>query len=90
MYMLLVLVEDKFGVLVWVVVLFFWCGFNIELLVVGVIECKDRLWMIIVVFVEDILFEQIIKQFNKLINVIKIVEQDDEYLVLWELVFIKV
>jgi len=55
--MLLVLVEDCFGVFVWIVGLFLCRGFNIDLFVVGFIEYSDILWMIVVVDVEDFLFE---------------------------------
>ncbi|OBJ49717.1 acetolactate synthase small subunit, partial [Mycobacterium tuberculosis] len=53
-------------------------------------ECKDRSRMTIVVSAEDTPLEQITKQLNKLINVIKIVEQDDEHSVSRELALIKV
>ncbi|HET9876110.1 MAG TPA: acetolactate synthase small subunit [Mycobacterium sp.] len=85
-----VLVEDKPGVLARVASLFSRRGFNIESLAVGATEVKDMSRMTIVVSVEDIPLEQITKQLNKLINVIKIVEQDDENSVARELALIKV
>jgi acetolactate synthase-1/3 small subunit len=85
-----VLVEDKPGVLARVAALFSRRGFNIESLAVGATEAKDMSRMTIVVSVEDIPLEQITKQLNKLINVIKIVEQDDENSVARELALIKV
>ncbi|MXI70772.1 acetolactate synthase small subunit [Mycobacterium tuberculosis] len=85
-----VLVEDKPGVLARVAALFSRRGFNIESLAVGATECKDRSRMTIVVSAEDTPLEQITKQLNKLINVIKIVEQDDEHSVSRELALIKV
>ncbi len=71
-----VLVEDKPGVLARVASLFSRRGFNIQSLAVGATEQKDMSRMTIVVSVEDSPLEQITKQLNKLVNVIKIVEQD--------------
>ncbi|HEX7322583.1 MAG TPA: acetolactate synthase small subunit [Mycobacterium sp.] len=85
-----VLVEDKPGVLARVAALFSRRGFNIQSLAVGATEVKDMSRMTIVVAVEDIPLEQITKQLNKLINVIKIVEQDDDNSVSRELALIKV
>ncbi|OHV05729.1 acetolactate synthase small subunit [Mycobacterium talmoniae] len=85
-----VLVEDKPGVLARVASLFSRRGFNIESLAVGATEQKDMSRMTIVVSVEDTPLEQITKQLNKLINVIKIVEQDDDNSVARELALIKV
>ena len=75
-----VLVEDKPGVLARVAALFSRRGFNIESLAVGATEQKNMSRMTIVVAVEDFPLEQITKQLNKLINVIKIVEQDERQL----------
>src|SRR5262245_15524687 len=85
-----VLVEDKPGVLARVASLFSRRGFNIQSLAVGATEQKDMSRMTIVVSVEDSPLEQITKQLNKLINVIKIVEQDAENSVARELALIKV
>jgi len=85
-----VLVEDKPGVLARVASLFSRRGFNIQSLAVGATEQKDMSRMTIVVSVEDSPLEQITKQLNKLINVIKIVEQDEENSVARELALIKV
>ena len=84
------LVEDKPGVLARVASLFSRRGFNIQSLAVGATEQKDMSRMTIVVSVEDSPLEQITKQLNKLINVIKIVEQDDDNAVSRELALIKV
>ena len=73
-----VLVEDKPGVLARVAALFSRRGFNIESLAVGATEHKNMSRMTIVVTAEETPLEQITKQLNKLINVIKIVEQDDD------------
>ena len=85
-----VLVEDKPGVLARVAALFSRRGFNIQSLAVGATEQKNLSRMTIVVSVEDFPLEQITKQLNKLINVIKIVEQDEEQSVSRELALIKV
>ena len=85
-----ILVEDKPGVLARVASLFSRRGFNIQSLAVGATEQKDMSRMTIVVSVEDSPLEQITKQLNKLVNVIKIVEQDQENSVARELALIKV
>ena len=85
-----VLVEDKPGVLARVASLFSRRGYNIQSLAVGATEHKNLSRMTIVVDVEDSPLEQITKQLNKLINVIKIVEQDEETTVSRELALIKV
>ena len=85
-----VLVEDKPGVLARVASLFSRRGFNIQSLAVGATEQKNLSRMTIVVQVEDFPLEQVTKQLNKLINVIKIVEQDEGQSVSRELALIKV
>ena len=85
-----VLVEDKPGVLARVAALFSRRGFNIESLAVGATEDKNMSRMTIVVSAEETPLEQITKQLNKLINVIKIIEQDDDNSVSRELALIKV
>ena len=85
-----VLVEDKPGVLARVAALFSRRGFNIESLAVGATEQKDMSRMTIVVSAEETPLEQITKQLNKLINVIKIVELEPSQAVQRELMLIKV
>ena len=85
-----VLVEDKPGVLARVASLFSRRGYNIQSLAVGATEHKNLSRMTIVVNAEDSPLEQITKQLNKLINVIKIVEQDEDNSVSRELALIKV
>lgn len=85
-----VLVEDRPGVLARVAALFSRRGFNIASLAVGPTEIKGRSRMTIMVEVDDFPLEQVTKQLNKLINVIKIVEQDPAQSVSRELVMIKV
>src|SRR6201982_2761734 len=85
-----VLVENKPGVLARVASLFSRRGFNIDSLAVGPTENGDVSRMTIVVNVEDLPLEQVTKQLNKLVNVIKIVELDPAQSVQRELVLIKV
>ncbi len=85
-----VLVENKPGILARVASLFSRRGFNIDSLAVGTTEHPDISRMTIVVNVEDRPLEQVTKQLNKLINVIKIVELDPAVSVERELVLIKV
>ncbi|HJE90780.1 MAG TPA: acetolactate synthase small subunit [Dietzia timorensis] len=85
-----VLVEDKPGVLARVSSLFSRRGFNITSLAVGPTETDGLSRMTIVVAVDEIRLEQITKQLNKLINVIKIVEQEPASSVARELVLVKV
>jgi acetolactate synthase-1/3 small subunit len=85
-----VLVEDRPGVLARVSALFSRRGFNIESLAVGATELKGVSRMTIMVAVDDFPLEQVTKQLNKLINVIKIVEQDPDTSVARELMMIKV
>ncbi|ABD12991.1 acetolactate synthase small subunit [Frankia sp. CcI156] len=85
-----VLVENKPGVLARVSGLFSRRGFNIESLAVGPTEQLDISRMTIVVVVEDLPLEQVTKQLNKLINVLKIVEMDTSASVQRELMLVKV
>ena len=84
-----VLVEDKPGVLARVASLFSRRGYNIASLAVGATEQKDMSRMTIVVSVDESPLEQITKQLNKLINEIKIVEQDEDNNVSRELALVK-
>ena len=85
-----VLVEDKPGVLARVASLFSRRGFNIESLAVGPTEIHDVSRMTIVVSVEDLPLEQVTKQLNKLINVLKIVELEPASSVQREIMLVKV
>jgi acetolactate synthase I/III small subunit len=85
-----VLVENKPGVLARVAGLFSRRGFNIESLAVGPTEHVDISRMTIVVAVADQPLEQVTKQLNKLVNVIKIVELEPGVSVQRELLLVKV
>jgi acetolactate synthase-1/3 small subunit len=85
-----VLVEDQPGVLARIASLFSRRSFNIESLAVGPTEHSGVSRMTIVVNVEDSPLEQVTKQLNKLINVLKIVELDGASSVQRELLLVKV
>ena len=85
-----VLVENKPGVLARVAGLFSRRGFNIHSLAVGPTENPDISRMTIVVAVDELPLEQVTKQLNKLVNVIKIVELDPAAAVQRELLLVKV
>ena len=85
-----VLVENKPGVLARVSGLFSRRGFNIESLAVGPTEHPEISRITILVSVEGTALEQVTKQLNKLINVIKIVELEDAASVQRELLLVKV
>jgi acetolactate synthase-1/3 small subunit len=85
-----VLVENKPGVLARIAALFSRRGFNIDSLAVGPTEHPEISRMTIVVGVEDRPLEQVTKQLNKLVNVIKIVELNPESSVQRELLLVKV
>ena len=85
-----VLVENKPGVLARVAGLFARRGFNIDSLAVGPTEIDDISRMTIVVNVETKPLEQVVKQLNKLVPIIKIVELEKDASVERELLLIKV
>ncbi len=86
-----VLVEDQPGVLARISSMFSRRSFNIDSLAVGRTEVPGISRMTIVVSVEDEQpLEQVTKQLNKLINVIKIVELDPAASVQRELLLVKV
>ena len=89
-HVLSLLVEDKPGLLTRVAGLFARRGFNIESLAVGHSEIDGLSRITVVVDVEDLPLEQVTKQLNKLINVIKIVELDPTQSVQREHLLIKV
>lgn len=85
-----VLVQNRPGVLARVAGLFSRRGFNIDSLAVGPTEDPEVSRMTIVVRVEDLPLEQVTKQLNKLVNVIKIVELVPDSAVQRELLLVKV
>ena len=85
-----VLVGNQPGVLTRVAGLISRRGFNIASLAVGETERADISRMTIVVDVDELVLEQVVKQLNKLIEVLKVVELDDAAAVERQLVLIKV
>ena len=85
-----VLVENKFGVLTRVAGLFSGRGYNIDTLNVGPTHDSGLSRMTIVTHGDDATLEQIVKQLNKLPNVIKVQHFRDGEYVDRELVLVKV
>ena len=85
-----VLVENKPGVLARIAGLFSRRGFNIHSLAVGPTEHVEVSRMTIVVNVEESPLEQVTKQLNKLVEVIKIVELEGRDAIERELLLVKV
>ena len=85
-----VLVENKPGVLTRIAGLFARRSFNIHSLAVGPTEHEDLSRVTVVVDVDELPLEQVTKQLNKLVNVIKIVELDPAAAVQRELMLVKV
>lgn len=85
-----VLVENKFGVLARISGLFSARGFNISSLAVGETEDPTVSRMTIVVQGDDRTLDQIKKQLNKLIDVIKVVDYKEGAFLDRELILIKV
>lgn len=89
-HVLSLLVEDKPGLLSRVAGLFSRRGYNISSLAVGTTETPGLSRITVVVQVEGLRLEQITKQLNKLVNVVKIVELDNESAVSRDHMLIKV
>jgi len=89
-FTLSVLVENKFGVLARVAGLFSARGFNIDSLAVSATQDPSISCMTIVVDADRRTLEQIKKQLNKLIDIIKVIDLTDKKYVEKELVLINV
>jgi acetolactate synthase-1/3 small subunit len=85
-----VLVENKPGVLTRIAALFSRRGFNIDSLAVGPTEHSDVSRMTVVVDVDALPLEQVTKQLNKLVEVLKIVELEPPSSVQRQIVLVKV
>ena len=85
-----VLVEDKPGVLTRIAALFSRRGFNIDSLAVGPTEHAEVSRMTVVVECEELPLEQVTKQLNKLVEVLKIVELEPPTSVQRQIVLVKV
>lgn len=89
-HVLSLLVEDKPGLLTRVAGLFARRGFNIQSLAVGPTEVAGLSRITVVVDEDELPLEQVTKQLNKLVNVIKIVELESDQSVQREHMLIKV
>jgi acetolactate synthase-1/3 small subunit len=89
-YILSVLVENHSGVLSKIAGLFTRRGYNIDSLTVSITEEPSISRMTIVVGGDEQITEQIVKQLNKLVDVIKILELNPQKSVSRELALIKV
>ena len=89
-HVLSLLVEDKPGLLTRVAGLFARRGFNIDSLAVGASEVEGLSRITVVVEIADFPLEQVTKQLNKLVNVIKIVELETDNSVQREHMLVKV
>ena len=85
-----VLVENKPGVLTRIAGLFSRRGFNIDSLAVGPTEHSDVSRMTVVVDVDELPLEQVTKQLNKLVEVLKVVELAGAASVQREILLVKV
>ncbi|NLF38224.1 acetolactate synthase small subunit [bacterium] len=85
-----VLVRNKFGVLARIAGLFSGRGYNIDSLCVGETQDPEYSSMTIVTHGEDAVIEQIDKQLNKLIDVVKVTDFHEREYVERELALIKV
>lgn len=84
-----VLVENHFGVLARVSGLFSARGFNIDSLAVGETEDSTVSRMTIVVHGDERVLEQIMKQLNKLVDVIKVIDLTKDEKIERELILMK-
>ncbi|MBO3128774.1 acetolactate synthase small subunit [Dermatophilus congolensis] len=89
-HILSVLVQNHPGVLARVAGLFSRRGFNIDSLAVGPTEDPKVSRMTVVVDVEDLPLEQITKQLNKLVEVLKVIELDLDNTVTRRILLVKV
>ena len=80
-------VENQVGVLSKVAGLFSGKSYNLQSLTVGTTEDESISRMTICVTSDDIVFEQIIKQLNRLVEVIKVIDLTDVQLHMKETLF---
>lgn len=89
-HVLSVLVENKPGVLTRIAALFSRRGFNIHSLAVGPTERDEISRMTVLVDGEGLPLEQVTKQLNKLVEVLKVVELDPDQAVERRIILVKV
>jgi acetolactate synthase-1/3 small subunit len=85
-----VLVENKFGVLTRIAGLFSGRGYNIDTLNVGPTQDPNTSRMTIVTRGDDATLEQIVKQLNKLVDILAVMDFRDGEYVDRELILVKV
>ncbi len=85
-----VLVENQAGVLNWITNLFSRRAFNIESLAVGVTDDPSVSRITIIVDSGNSVVEQVEKQLNKLVDVIKVRTLDEDKMIARELLIVKV
>ena len=89
-HILSILMENESGAMSRVVGLFSARGYNIDSLSVSATEDKTLSRMTIVIHGDDVIIEQITKQLNKLIEVVKVVDLNESRFVERELMLVKV
>jgi len=89
-HVIALLVENEFGVLARIAGLFSGRGFNIESLCVAETLDPTVSTMTLVTRGDDQIIEQVLKQLNKLISIIKVVDLIDKDFVEREMVLVKV
>ena len=89
-HVITLLVENEFGVMARIAALFSGRGFNIESLCVAATLDPTVSTMTIVTHGEDQIIEQVLKQLNKLISIVKVVDLIDKDFVEREMVLVKV
>ncbi len=89
-HVITLLVENEFGVLARIAGLFSGRGFNIETLCVAETLDPTVSTMTLVTRGDDQIIEQVLKQLNKLINVIKVVDLIEKDFVEREMILVKV
>ena len=85
-----VLVENKFGVLTRIAGLFSGRGYNIDTLNVAPTQDSNTSRMTIVTRGDDATLEQIVKQLNKLVDILKVIDFREGEYVDRELILVKV
>jgi len=85
-----VLVENKFGTFIRVVTMFSGKGFNVHSLTIGETEDPEISRMTIVTSGEEKIIEQVVKQLNRLIDTIKVVDLTSQNKVTRELALVSV
>ncbi|MEA2037166.1 MAG: acetolactate synthase small subunit [Nanoarchaeota archaeon] len=89
-HIITMLVEDQPGVLTRIAGMFARRGFNIDTITVGKTTKEGISKMVIAAIGDDATLEQVEKQMNKLIDVVKVIEMPEDKSVMRELCLVKV